>query len=323
MLVLLPAPLFIWWLLPPYRERKESVRIPFFEEAVKATGRQPLRGAVVLRKNVLQWLIAPLAWGLIVLALARPQFVEPPIERTESARDLLIAVDLSGSMDMRDFQDQEGATIDRLEAVKLVLDDFISRREGDRLGLIVFGDSAHLQVPFTPDHDTLRELLAQTRVRMVGPRTMIGDAIGLAIKLFDASEAEERVLILLTDGDDTGSKVPPATAAEIAAERDITIHTIGIGDPASGGDDIVDVDSLQTIAETTGGSYFLAADRQELEGIYAELDLIEKQQFETLSYRPRRELFHYPLGAAATLMLVYHFIMLLMTLARAKAVRHA
>lgn len=323
MLALLPAPFLIWWILPPYKESKESVHIPFFQRLADTTQQKPSRGAVVLRKNVLQILIGPLVWVLIVVALARPQFVEPPIERVESARDLMLVVDLSGSMEARDFTDIDGKRIDRLEAVKLVLDDFIARRQGDRIGLIVFGDSAHLQVPFTLDHDICRELLAQTRIRMVGPRTAIGEAIGLAIKLFEAGEAEERVLILLTDGDDTGSKVPPPKAAEIAAERGITIHTVGIGDPKTGGDDVVDVDNLEAIAAATGGKSYLAMNREELEGIYRELDGIEKQQLETLSYRPRRELFHYALGACLLLALVYHLLMFLRSLVRGRAVRHA
>jgi Ca-activated chloride channel family protein len=268
-------------------------------------------------------LIAPLVWGLIVIALARPQFVEPPIERVESARDLLLAVDLSGSMEARDFTDEDGNRIDRLEAVKLVLDDFIARRQGDRIGLIVFGDSAHLQVPFTLDHEICRELLGQTQIRMVGPRTAIGEAIGLAIKLFEASDAEERVLILLTDGDDTGSKVPPPKAAEIAAQREITIHTVGIGDPETGGDDVVDVENLQAIAAATDGSSYLAVNRAELEGIYRELDLIEEQELTTLSYRPRRELFLYPLGACISLTLLYHLAMFMTSLVRGRAVSHA
>jgi len=323
LLALLPAPILVWWLLPPYRERKASVRTPFFSELAGRLGQTPSQGAVVLRKNLFQKLLAPLVWALIVLALAQPQLVEPPIEKTESARDLLLAVDLSGSMDARDFVDRDGDRIDRLEAVKQVLDDFISRREGDRIGIIVFGNSAHLQVPFTLDHDICRQLLDQTRVRMVGPRTAIGDAIGLAIKLFEESGAEERVLILLTDGNDTGSKVPPTKAAEIAAEREITVHTVGIGDPATGGQDIVDLDELERIAATTGGRSFLAVDRDELEGIYAELDRIEERQFETQSYRPRRPLFHYPVGAAVLLMLGYHLLMFLSTLTRGKAERHA
>jgi Ca-activated chloride channel family protein len=322
-LTLLPAPFLIWWLLPPYRERKESVRIPFFDQIAKLSGRKPSPGAVVIRKNILQMLIAPLVWGLVVTALARPQFVEPPIERVESARDLLLAVDLSGSMEARDFTDAEGNRIDRLEAVKLVLDDFIARRQGDRIGLVVFGDSAHLQVPFTLDHEICRELLDQTQIRMVGPRTAIGEAIGLAIKLFEASDAEDRVLILLTDGDDTGSKVPPPKAAEIAAQRDITIHTVGIGDPETGGDDVVDVANLRAIAAATGGSSYLAVNQAELEGIYRELDLVEEQELTTLSYRPRRELFLYPLGAGISLVLFYHLVMFLASLIRGRVVSHA
>lgn len=322
-LALLPAPLLVWWLLPPYKERKRAVRIPFFAELVGKMERQPSRGAVVLRKNRLQIVVAPLSWALIVLALAAPQRIEPPIERTESARDLLLAVDLSGSMDTRDFVDPEGSRIDRLEAVKLVLDDFIARREGDRIGLIVFGDAAHLQVPFTLDHDTCRLLLEQTRVGMVGQQTMLGDAIGLAIQLFEAGDAEERVLILLTDGNDSGSKVPPTKAAQIAAEREITIHTVGVGDPAASGDDLVDVETLRGIAAATGGQAFMAENRTELERIYTELDAIEPQEINTLSYRPRTPLFHLPLGAAIGLLFLYHLTMALVSSLRRRRVRHA
>ncbi len=143
--VLLPAPLLVWWLMSAYRERQESVRVPFFEKVAAVTGIEPSRGGVQLRRNVLQGLIAPLAWALIVTALARPQYVEPPIEKIESARDLMLAVDLSGSMDTPDMLDAEGQWIQRLDAVKFVLDDFISRREGDRLGVIVFGNQAQEQ----------------------------------------------------------------------------------------------------------------------------------------------------------------------------------
>jgi Ca-activated chloride channel family protein len=226
-------------------------------------------------------------------------------------------------MDTRDFVDPEGNRIDRLEAVKQVLDDFIARREGDRIGLIVFGDAAHLQVPFTLDHDTCRLLLDQTRIGMVGQQTMLGDAIGLAIQLFEAGEAEERVLILLTDGNDTGSKVPPTKAARIAADRGVTIHTVGVGDPAASGDDLVDVEALQGVASVTGGQAFMAENRSELEEIYAQLDAIEPQEINTLSYRPRTPLFQYPVGAATVLIFVYHLIMALAASLRRRRVRHA
>ena len=323
LLVLLPAPVLIWWLLPPYRERQASVRVPFFEQVALASGRPAAAGAVVRRATVVQRVLAPLVWTLVVMALAQPQWVEDPIERIVSARDLMLAVDLSQSMDARDFTAPDGRRIDRLEAVKLVLDDFIERRAGDRIGLVVFGEQAFLQAPFTLDHDTARALLDETRIGMAGPRTVIGDAIGLTVKVFDASEAPSRVLVLLTDGNDTGSRVPPSKAAEIAAREGITVHTIAIGDPEASGDDRVDLDALRAIAGETGGRAFRAEDRTGLEAIYRELDGLEQADVETLSYRPKRPLFQWPLGAALALLFGYHLLNALVTGVGALRTPHA
>jgi Ca-activated chloride channel family protein len=322
-LVLFPAPILVWLLLPPYRERQESVRVPLFAQLATAAGREPTRGAVVLRRNYLQWLIAPLAWALIVMALARPVYVEPPIEKIESARDLLLAVDLSGSMETRDMQDANGQPIARLDAVKGVMDDFIGRREGDRIALMFFGTAPYLQVGFTLDHDVVRTLLAEAEVAMTGPQTMLGDAIGLGIKTFENSTAQERVLVLLTDGNDTGSKVPPEKAAELAANEGLTVHTIGFGDPTASGEALFDAAALGAIAEATGGVSFLANDREALEAVYRQLDELEPQSFETLSYRPSRPLFHWPLGAALALILAYHAAMAMGQVIRRTVARHA
>jgi Ca-activated chloride channel family protein len=321
--VLLPAPFVVWWLLPAYRERRESVRVPFFESVAAATGVEPTRGGVQLRRNLLQWLVAPLGWVLIVTALARPQYVEPPIEKIEPARDLMLAVDLSGSMDTTDMLDASGDRIQRLDAVKLVLDDFIARREGDRLGIVVFGNQAFLQVPFTQDHALVRDLLGQTRPRLAGPQTMIGDAIGLAIKTFESSQAEDRVLVLLTDGNDSGSKVPPRKAAELAAQNDITIHTVAVGDPSSSGEGEMDLETLRAIADATGGRAFGADDREQLEGIYREIDALNPVEVETFSYRPTRPLYHWPLAVALVLILLYHLAMGTLQAFRAIGARNA
>ncbi|MEE8525523.1 MAG: VWA domain-containing protein [Thermoanaerobaculia bacterium] len=323
MFALLPAPLLAWWLLPAYRERRQSVRVPFFEKVAAATGAEPARGGVQRRRNVLQGLIATLAWALIVTALARPQLVEPPIEKIESARDLMLAVDLSGSMDTPDMLDPEGHRIQRLDAVKLVLDDFIARREGDRLGVVVFGNQAFLQAPFTQDHDLVRTLLEQTRPRLAGPQTMIGDAIGLTIKTFENSEAKDRVLVLLTDGNDSGSKVPPNKAAEIAAQNGITIHTVAVGDPSSTGESEMDLDTLQAVADATGGQAFRADDRAQLEEIYRQIDALAPVDVETFSYRPTRPLYHWPLAAAVLLTLLYHLLMGTRQALRSLGARHA
>jgi len=243
--------------------------------------------------------------------------------KIESSRDLMIAVDLSGSMETRDFTDAGGNKIDRLEAVKLVLDDFIARRKGDRVGLILFGTSAYPQVPFTLDHEIWRTLLHESRTKMAGPQTMIGDAIGLALKLFEESESENRVLILLTDGNDTGSKVPPVRAAGIAAENGITIHTIGIGDPESAGEEALDTDSMKKIASETGGSFFRAMDREELSKIYEQINKLEPVEFESISYRPKFQLYHWPLGTVLLLLVGYHLLMGCIQILKGRKVEHA
>jgi Ca-activated chloride channel family protein len=308
-LLLLVLPLAAYALLPAYEERQAALRVPFFEHMAAGLGKRPQPGAVVRAKALVEWLFAPVVFVLLVAAAARPELVEPPVPKTESARDLLLAVDISSSMSTPDFTDPQGRKMERLDALKLVLRDFIARRAGDRIALVVFGDAPFLQAPFTLDHDVVRELLGEVRVGMAGQRTMLGDSVGLAIKLFAESKAKQKVVILLTDGNDTGSRVPPAKAAEIAHDRGITIHTVGIGDPATKGADLVDTGTLRSIAEATGGASFMAVDGAELEGIYRKLDEIEKVDLLAATYRPRRPLFQWPLGAAALLLVVFYLAM--------------
>ena len=217
--------------------------------------------------------------------------------------------------------DPEGERIDRLEAVKEVLGDFIERREADRIGIIVFGTQALLQAPFTRDHNLVRTLLEQTRPRLAGPQTMLGDAIGLTLKTFEGSEARDKVLVLLTDGNDTQSRIPPRKAAELAAREDIVIHTVAVGDPTAVGEAEMDLETLEAISATTGGASFSADDREHLEEIYRRIDALTPEEIETVSYRPTRPLFHWPLGAAAMLLVVFHLTMGTMSLRRSH--RHA
>lgn len=316
LLALLPLPLLVWWLMPPYREESASVRLPFFGEVASAAGLKPAPGAVVPRSHWLQKVLAPIAWALVVLALARPQFVEPPIEKVQPARDLLLALDLSQSMDTRDYKRPDGSVIARVDAVRQVVRDFVGRRTGDRIGLVVFGDAPYPQVPFTMDHPLVQAMIGEMLPGMAGPSTAMGDAIGLGIKMFEHSEAPQKVMILLTDGNDTASKMPPPRAAEIAKERGVTVHTVGIGDPAATGEDKVDLDLLRSLAATTGGRFFFAGDQGELEQIYATLDRITPQNQKTLSWRPRRELFMWPLGAAVLIVIAYQLLMASLALAR-------
>lgn len=310
LLALLPLPLLVWWLWPPYGERTRAIRVPFFDELAKATGQTPARGAVVLRGNWLRRVLAPVCWVLVVLALASPQRLEPPIERTESARDLLLAIDLSGSMATPDFLDPQGQRISRLDAVKGVVDDFIARRTTDRIGLIVFGTNAFPQAPLTLDHVAVRQLLDELRVGMAGEQTAIGDAIGVAVKMTAQSQQRERVLILLTDGNDTAGRIPAEKAAEIAKATHIVIHTIGIGDPNAKGENRVDLDTLKRIAAATGGRSFRGENREQLAGIYDLLDRMTPSKVKHSVYRPKLKLYYIPLGAALLLMVAYHLLML-------------
>jgi len=309
LLALLPLPLLAWWLLPPYGERTRAVRVPFFEELTRATGQTPAHGAVVLRGNWLRRVLAPLCWVLAVLALAGPQRLEPPVERTESARDLLLAIDLSGSMATPDFLDPKGERIDRLSAVKSVVDDFISHRSTDRIGLIVFGTHAFPQAPLTLDHVAVRELLDELQVGMAGEQTAIGDAIGMAVKMTEHSRQRERVLILLTDGNDTAGRIPADKAAQIAKDHHVVIHTVGIGDPNAKGENRVDLATLERIAEVTGGRSFRGENREQLADIYALLDRMTPSKVRHSVYRPKVRLYYFPLGVALLLMLGYHLLM--------------
>ena len=296
--LLLPLPLLILYLAPAYREPRLAVRVPFMDRLYVVTGRTGATGGALVRRTRMQKAQIAFAWLALLTALARPTWMEDPIVRELPMRDLLVALDLSGSMETRDFTDASGQLTDRLDAAKQVLDQFLSRRDGDRVGLVFFGSAAFVQAPFTEDLEVVRELLDEAQVRMLGPRTVLGDSIGVAIRLFENSEVDERVMIVLTDGNDTGSLVPPVRAAEIARDNGVTVHTVAMGDPEAAGEQALDEETLRAVAETTGGGYFHAGDRVELERIYRALDQLNPRQVESLSYRPERELYFWPLGAA-------------------------
>jgi len=305
LVLLLPLPWLIRQLLPTHHERKAAVRVPFLERLSKLVGLEPGSDVAIASRPISQWLMLASVWILLITAITRPQWLEEPITKDLPMRDLLVAVDLSGSMEAMDFNDTDGNPVDRLTAVKQVLDEFFARRDGDRVGLILFGSAAFVQVPFTDDLDVVRELLGEAQIRMLGPRTMLGDAMGLAINLFERSEVDERVMIVLTDGNDTGSLIPPERAAEISRDNGVVVHTIAIGDPTSVGEQALDEVTLGNIATTTGGGYFHASDRDELEAVYDHLDEVNPREVETQSYRPIIDLYHWPLAAGILISLLY------------------
>ena len=299
----LPLPLLVWWLMPPQRERVSALRVPFFEQIAEAAGSEARAGAVVMRRRWLQLLAAALVWLLLVAGLAKPEWVGEPIVRTEAVRDIMLALDLSGSMDYHDFPGEDGNEVSRFEAVQRVVDQFVAERESDRIGLIVFGTKAYLQLPFTRDLETARALVGLMEVGMAGPKTALGDSIGLAINSFEDSEVDDRLLILLTDGNDTASKMTPINAADIAKLNDIEIHTIGIGDKDATGEDRVDFDVLEAIARRTGGEFYNAEDETALDAVYRRIDQAAVADVRTQSWRPRESLVYWPAGLAVILTL--------------------
>lgn len=262
-------------------------------------------------KGILRYLIPFLAWCLLITAAARPQWIGNPIEIPQSGRDLMLAVDLSGSMSTTDF-DINGKTVDRLTALKHVASDFIERREGDRLGLILFGSQAYLQTPLTFDTKTVKQLLLESAVGLAGNETAIGDAIGLSVKQLRNSAESSRVLILLTDGNNNTGELTPEKASEIAANANLKVHTVAIGSNEAMVQTVfgtrrihpsadIDEKALKAVAEKTGGHYFRAYDTKDLATIYKKIDELEPIEKESKFYRPIEEYYYYPLIAALTL----------------------
>lgn len=261
------------------------------------------------RAPLWQQLVLLLIWLLLVVALARPQHVGEQIQMPVSGRDLLLAVDISPSMDEQDMVIQ-GRSINRLQAVKRVLDDFIERREGDRLGLLLFGTEPYIQAPLTFDRATVQTLLDEAGIGMAGRATAIGDALGLAVKRLRDRPQEQRVVILLTDGANTAGEVAPDKAAEIAQAAGVRIYTIGIGAESMVQRGLLgsrrvnpsrdlDEELLKRIAQQTRGEYFRARSLPELELIYESINQLELIELEGKHYRPVTELYVWPAGLAA------------------------
>ena len=297
----LPLPLLALWRAPAPRERLQAVRFPFFEEAAAGLDAGAAQTARAWPRRLFAWAL----WALVLLTLARPEWVGPPVERTEAARDVMLAVDISGSMATKDFAVPGAPDEARLDGVKSVLDGFISDRRDDRIGLIVFGAAAYVLVPFTRDAEAARALLATLAPGMAGQNTVLGDAIGLSIRSFQTSQAQARILILLSDGSDTSSRMAPAKAADIARQNGVVIHAIAVGDPAAQNEDNrVDEPTLQAIAAATGGTFHRAADAAGLADIYAQIDALEARAGATLSWRPRTSVAAVPAAAAVALLLL-------------------
>lgn len=304
----LPLPLLAAWLLPPRASTSAALRVPYGERLQGIAAASSLSRA--LRVSALAWL----AWILLCAAAARPQQLGEAVVPPQSGRDLMLAVDLSGSMSEPDME-LGGRIVDRLTAAKAVLADFLDRRAGDRVGLIVFGQRAYALTPLTRDLDTVRDQLRDSVAGLAGRETAIGDALGLAVKRLRAQPEGQRVVILLTDGVNTAGILEPLKAAELARQEGVRIHTIAFGGggaglslfgltlPISGSDDM-DEATLQQIARDTGGRAFRARDTLELADIYAELDRIEPVEQPGKPVRPRLERYPWPLAGSLLLALL-------------------
>lgn len=331
-LLALPLPILLRRLLPEANELQEAgLRVPGLARFSKLTGR-------AASEQLLNWhfWVAVIAWLLLVLASARPEHIGDELDVPVSGRNLMLAVDLSGSMDQKDFA--LGQTrVDRLTATKAVASDFISRRDGDRIGLILFGERAYLQVPLTLDRETVKILLMEAFIGLAGEKTAIGDAITLAVKRIHDQETDggEQVLVLLTDGANTAGEIDPLKAADLARQVGLKIYTIGIGaeqiEVASiiGGrrriNPSADLDeaTLTKIAELTGGRYFRATDTETLQDIYRLVDELEPVEEPEAGFRPVRSLYYLPLAGAFALALFVAAASLLSNLLARRARRIA
>ena len=297
----LPLPLLM--LLWPLREENgAALRVPY--EPARLQLQASSRTAAVL-----QMLLLWLAWLCLCAALARPQHLGEPIEPPRQARQMMLAVDLSGSMSEPDMQ-LGGQVVDRLTAAKAVLADFLERREGDRIGLLVFGQRAYALTPLTADRATVRDQLRDSVVGLAGRETALGDAIALSVKRLREQPQGQRVVIVLTDGVNTAGVLEPLKAAELAKAEGVRVYTIAFGGSGGmslfgvqlpGADDQVDEATLTKVASETGGRFFRARDTEELVKIYAELDRLEPVKDAGPAVRPRIERYPWPLALALIL----------------------
>ena len=306
--LLLLLPLFIgkspWY----YISKRSALRISFKDD-IDAVNPHTNNTSGVSRASLGQKVLLGLVYLFVLTAMAKPLYIGEPLSKEISQREVLVAIDLSGSMATKDFKDSNGTSIDRLEAVKKVLQNFFKVRQGEKIGLIIFGNAAFVQAPFTQDLKALEHLLSELNIGMAGPQTAMGDSIGLAVKMFQDSNVTDRMLIVMSDGDDTGSKVPPLTAAKLAAQNDVSIFPIAVGDPKNAGEHPIDTETLKEIAKTTGGKFYYAWNAEELSDIYTQIDKLKPKEVKEITHRPKFDLFLYPLLGTLFLLLGYGLLL--------------
>ncbi|WP_105254981.1 vWA domain-containing protein [Pseudoalteromonas sp. T1lg75] len=303
--ILLPLPWLLTW-VQNSKKTHSTLLLRIDSLAYQAKAKTQTR----VNKRWPHWLLA-LAWLTFVSALANPVYRGEPITLANEGRDIMLAVDLSGSMREQDMAYQ-GRFVDRLSMVKNVLSDFITERQGDQLGLILFADTAFLQTPLTRDLDTVAQMLKEAQIGLVGRATAIGDALGLAVKRFNDKSASNKVVILLTDGQNTAGNLTPEEALILAKDAQVKVYTIGVGSDGNfggglfsmGGGAALDERLLTHLAKETGGRYFRATDTRSLANIYQELDALEPLAKEEQTVRPEEALFYLPLFLSFLILLL-------------------
>jgi Ca-activated chloride channel family protein len=308
MLLALPLPLLVALLLPRARQTiSAALRLPqsglHWPDSTRVSPGSNWRRGLAL-----------LAWCLLVLAAARPQWLGEPEDVPRSGRDLLLAIDTSGSMSIQDMQIGNTAA-DRFSTVQIIASDFIERRAGDRVGLVLFGSRAYLLTPLTFDLKTVAKQLDESEIGLAGRETAIGDAVGLSVKRLLERPQDQRVLILLTDGVNNAGALDPHKAIELAVANKVRIYTVGIGAEALSVDSLfgsrminpsadIEVGMLTEMADKTGGRFFRARDTAELAGIYREIDKLEPIADSPETLRPIEEIYLMPLAAAMLIALL-------------------
>jgi Ca-activated chloride channel family protein len=300
-LIASPLPLIIWLFSKAKQPQLAAIRTPLFSNWSHLQNKQSSSSS----KLVIQRIITFIGWLCLITATARPQWIDEPIELPTSGRDLLLSIDISGSMEEEDLK-LGGRNVNRLLVVKSILSEFIEKREGDRIGLVLFGEKAYLQTPLTFDLKTVQFMLDETEIGLAGAsRTAIGDGIGLSIKRLRERPAENRVLILLTDGRNNSGELDPIEAAKLAQHAGIKIYTIGVGADKQTRRSLLfgtqtfnpsaelDEETLKTVAKLTGGQYFRAKSTQQLAQIYEMLDSLEPVEDKPEIYRPVQEMYYW------------------------------
>lgn len=312
LLILLPLPILVYFFVPKKEKAISEVYAPSLMILADQSSNQQQRSPLFI------FILAGLAWTCLIVAASRPTFVGEPKSVTNSDRNMMLAVDISQSM-LEEDMTFRGRQINRLQAVKAVLTGFIEKRQGDRLGLILFGERAYIQTPLTFDLGTLQQLLDEAVVGLAGKRTAIGDGIGLAVKRLQDLPESNRVVILLTDGQNTAGEIDPLQASKLAAQAGVRVYTVGIGademvvqgffgprrvNPSRDLDEV----TLTTIAKDTGGQYYRARNPEELQEIYSILDALEEIEVEDQVIRPEKSLFHYPLALSLIIAAILYLI---------------